>query len=85
MQTHPKLGLIEYFQAIADPRVDRTKEHALIDVLVIAVCWPLLQRIRKKARDSRRARWAREDAEHEARLRNHPEPSDPRKLPGDPD
>ena len=38
MQTHPKLGLIEYFQAIADPRVDRTKEHALIDVLVIAVC-----------------------------------------------
>src|SRR5829696_6012558 len=38
MQTHPKLGLIEHFQGIADPRVNRTKEHALIDVLVIAVC-----------------------------------------------
>ena len=59
--------------------------NVAILVLVLAVCWPLLQRIRKKARDSRRARWAREDAEHEARLRNHPEPSDPRKLPGDPD
>jgi predicted transposase YbfD/YdcC len=38
MQTHPKLGLIEHFQGIVDPRVNRTKEHALIDVLVIAVC-----------------------------------------------
>src|SRR5215218_473034 len=38
MQTHPKLGLIEHFQGIADPRVNRTKEHALIDLLVIAVC-----------------------------------------------
>src|SRR5215216_2137917 len=38
MQTHPKLGLIEHFQGITDPRVNRTKEHALIDVLVIAVC-----------------------------------------------
>jgi predicted transposase YbfD/YdcC len=38
MQTHPKLGLIEHFEGITDPRVNRTKEHALIDVLVIAVC-----------------------------------------------
>jgi len=38
MQTHPKLGLIEHFKVIADPRVNRTKDHALIDVLVIAVC-----------------------------------------------
>lgn len=38
MQTHPKLGLIEHFQNIPDPRINRTKDHALIDVLVIAVC-----------------------------------------------
>jgi len=38
MQTHPKLSLIEHFQNIQDPRVNRTKDHALIDVLVIAVC-----------------------------------------------
>ena len=38
MQKHSKLGLIEHFEAITDPRVNRTKEHALIDVLVIAVC-----------------------------------------------
>src|SRR3954452_13350492 len=38
MQTHPKLVLIEHFKVIADPRVNRTKDHALIDVLVIAVC-----------------------------------------------
>jgi predicted transposase YbfD/YdcC len=38
MQSHPKLGLIEHLQTISDPRVNRTKDHALIDVLVIAVC-----------------------------------------------
>src|SRR5437763_7167949 len=38
MQTHPKLGLIEHFKVIQDPRLNRTKDHDLIDVLVIAVC-----------------------------------------------
>jgi predicted transposase YbfD/YdcC len=38
MQTHPKLSLIEHFKTIKDPRVDRTKDHELIDVLVIALC-----------------------------------------------
>jgi len=38
MQTHPKLSLIEHFQVIHDPRINRTKDHALIDVLLIAVC-----------------------------------------------
>lgn len=38
MQKHPKLSLIEHFQHLSDPRVDRTKDHDLIDVLVIAVC-----------------------------------------------
>lgn len=35
---HPKLSLIEHFQDLPDPRVERTKDHDLIDVLVIAIC-----------------------------------------------
>lgn len=39
MQTnHPKVSLIEYFQSITDPRVNRTKDHDLIDILIIAIC-----------------------------------------------
>lgn len=38
MQRHPKLSLIEHFQALPDPRVNRTKDHDLIDLLVIAIC-----------------------------------------------
>ena len=38
MQTHPELNLIVHFQDLPDPRVNRTKEHRLIDILVIAVC-----------------------------------------------
>ncbi len=38
MQKHPKLSLIEHFKDLADPRIDRTKDHDLIDVLIIAVC-----------------------------------------------
>ena len=38
MQTHPTLGLIAHFQDLPDPRVNRTKDHDLIDLLVIAIC-----------------------------------------------
>lgn len=38
MHTHPKLSLIEHFKDLPDPRVDRTREHDLIDILVIAIC-----------------------------------------------
>jgi hypothetical protein len=39
MQTqHAPIRLIEQFQSITDPRVERTKEHAWIDILIIAVC-----------------------------------------------
>jgi predicted transposase YbfD/YdcC len=38
MQKHPTLSLIEHFKDLPDPRVNRTKDHALIDVMVIAVC-----------------------------------------------
>ncbi len=34
-----KLGLlIEHFALLPDPRVDRTKRHLLLDIVVIAVC-----------------------------------------------
>ena len=33
-----KLSLIAHFQDLPDPRVNRTKAHDLIDVLVIAIC-----------------------------------------------
>jgi predicted transposase YbfD/YdcC len=36
--THPHQSLIEHFKDLPDPRVDRTREHDLIDILVIAVC-----------------------------------------------
>ena len=35
---HPHFSLVEHFKSIADPRVDRTKDHDLIDILVIAIC-----------------------------------------------
>jgi predicted transposase YbfD/YdcC len=38
MQDHPSLNLIEHFKDLADPRVNRTRDHDLIDVLVIAIC-----------------------------------------------
>lgn len=31
-------SLIDYLEALEDPRIDRTKKHALIDILVIAIC-----------------------------------------------
>jgi predicted transposase YbfD/YdcC len=38
MPKHPTSNLIEHFKDIADPRIDRTKDHDLIDILVIAIC-----------------------------------------------
>ncbi len=30
--------LMDYLEALEDPRIDRTKKHDLIDILVIAIC-----------------------------------------------
>src|ERR1700750_3250427 len=38
MQTHPKLSLIAHLQDLLDPRINRCKDHELIDILVIAIC-----------------------------------------------
>lgn len=38
MQKHPTVGLVEHFKSLPDPRVNRSKDHDLIDILVIAIC-----------------------------------------------
>jgi predicted transposase YbfD/YdcC len=38
MTTTPGSPLFEHFATLPDPRVDRTKEHLLLDMLTIAVC-----------------------------------------------
>jgi predicted transposase YbfD/YdcC len=38
MENHAPRTLIEHFSSITDPRIDRTKLHRLIDILVIAIC-----------------------------------------------
>jgi predicted transposase YbfD/YdcC len=38
MQMHPKKSLIEHLSTITDPRINRTKDHELIDILVLAIC-----------------------------------------------
>ncbi len=38
MEQHPKKSLLEHFSTITDPRINRTKDHELIDILVIAIC-----------------------------------------------
>ena len=36
-ESHPE-SLVFHFSIIEDPRVDRTKEHSLIDILMVALC-----------------------------------------------
>lgn len=38
MEEQRSAALLEHFQELADPRIDRHKEHKLIDILVIAIC-----------------------------------------------
>lgn len=38
MQKHPQPSLIAHFQDLPDPRVQRTRRHELVDILVISVC-----------------------------------------------
>ena len=38
MPTQPAIDLLYHFGNLTDPRVERTKEHNLIDIVVIAVC-----------------------------------------------
>lgn len=38
MKLKPKLTICDYFSDLEDPRVERTREHLLIDIITIAIC-----------------------------------------------
>ena len=38
MKLKPKITLLDHFSQLTDPRIDRTKEHKLIDIVTIAIC-----------------------------------------------
>ena len=38
MKLRPKITLLDHFAQLTDPRIDRTKEHQLIDLIAIAIC-----------------------------------------------
>ena len=38
MKIKPKLTISDFFVDVTDPRIDRTKEHKLIDIITIAIC-----------------------------------------------
>lgn len=38
MPQQPTASLVAHFQELEDPRIDRQKQHKLIDILVIAIC-----------------------------------------------
>jgi predicted transposase YbfD/YdcC len=38
MTESPKISLTDHLSQIEDPRIDRTKRHQLLDIIVIAVC-----------------------------------------------
>ena len=38
MTERPNISLMAYFAPLTDPRVERSRHHKLIDIIVIAVC-----------------------------------------------
>ncbi len=38
MKLKPKITLLDHFANLTDPRIDRTKDHKLIDIVAIAIC-----------------------------------------------
>ena len=67
--------------AAAAPSSGFSLVKLLILVAVVTIAVPLIMRLRNTVSTSRRARWAREDLDRPRG--RHPEPADPRQLPGD--
>lgn len=38
MTKTPKISLTDHLNEVEDPRIDRTKRHQLLDIIVIAIC-----------------------------------------------
>ena len=37
MKLKPKNGIAAHFESITDPRIERTKDHLLLDILTISI------------------------------------------------
>jgi hypothetical protein len=42
MNNQPTASISEHFASLEDPRIDRTKLHQLLDILVVAICSQLV-------------------------------------------
>ncbi len=38
MKLKPRITIADHFSAIDDPRIERSKQHKLIDIITIAIC-----------------------------------------------
>jgi hypothetical protein len=38
MPANRNASIVDHFQSLEDPRIDRAKKHCLPDILVIAIC-----------------------------------------------
>ena len=38
MKLRPKITITDHFTDLSDPRVERTSQHLLIDIITIAIC-----------------------------------------------
>jgi hypothetical protein len=38
VESEPRTSIGEHFARLTDPRVERTKEHRLVDIVTIALC-----------------------------------------------
>jgi hypothetical protein len=38
MKLKPKITIADHFGQMEDPRIERTKQHKLIDIITIAIC-----------------------------------------------
>ena len=38
MKLKPKVTISDHFSSLEDPRIERTKQHKLIDIITIAIC-----------------------------------------------
>jgi len=38
MNANPTAAITDYFVSLEDPRIERTKLHELLDIVIIAIC-----------------------------------------------
>ncbi len=38
MKLKPRITIADHFSGLEDPRIDRSKQHKLIDIITVAIC-----------------------------------------------